>query len=446
MKTTTALFSCLVLACGGQPTAHEAPSATPEVVAPAEDLAAAEPTADPTPEPPPADEPEEAMPTPDPQPAADLASAIDALGVDLYQRIRRQEGNLAFSPASISLAFGMTWAGAAGDTATEMASVLHYPGPAVHRDAERLLARWNGRHRGLTLRVVDRLFGEQSYTFEAPFLALTRDRYHAPIERVDFLNAPERQRDHINAWVAGQTEGRIDELLPAGILDEMTRLVLVNAVYFLGEWVRAFDPAATSPATFSGPSRSVEAQMMHQTATFRFGETDDAQVLEMRYRGGDYAMMVVLPKSRRGLEALETSLDVAKLATWRAALSEQRVEVYLPRFTIDGAKLDLGRILPAMGMRLAFSAGAADFSNMARPANPNDELYIAAAVHEAFVDVGEEGTEATAATAVVMSSRGGRPPPEAPVPVFRADHPFLFAIRDTQADTTLFLGRVVDPS
>lgn len=441
MKTTAALLSILALACGGQATSHEASNTSPEVPAPEEHATVA-----PTPEAEEVEEAEEAMPTPTHEPAADLASAIDALGVDLYQRIRGQEGNLAFSPASISLAFGMTWAGAAGDTASEMANVLHYPGPGVHADAERLLGRWNGRHQGLTLRVVDRLFGEQSYTFEAPFLALTRDRYHAPIERVNFRSAAEAQRAHINAWVAEQTEQRIDELLPAGILDSLTRLVLVNAVYFLGEWVRAFDPAATTPASFSGPSGSVTAQMMHQTASFRFGETDDAQVLEMTYRGGAYAMLIVLPKNRRGLEALEASMDVGKLAAWQAALTEQRVEVFFPRFTIDGAKLDLKEILPAMGMRRAFSAGLADFSNMARPTNPEEELYIAAAVHEAFVEVGEEGTEAAAATAVVMAARGGRPPPQAPVPVFRADHPFVFAIRDTQADTTLFLGRVVDPS
>lgn len=391
-----------------------------------------------------AEEAPEAMPpVPPAQPAENLAAAIDALAVDIYQQVRSGEGNLVFSPASISLAFGMTWAGAAGDTADEMASVLHYPGDSIHDDAHGFLARWNGPHQGLTLRVVDRLFAEQSYTFEEPYLALMRDRYSAPVERVDFAGDAPAQRAHINRWVAEQTEDRIRELLPPGVPDSTARLVLVNAVYFLGQWMSAFDPSATRPELFASPSGSVEAQMMRQTARLLYGETDDAQILQMSYHGDRYAMMIILPKSRTGLVALEASMDVATLASWQASISARRVDVVLPRFTIDGAKLDLGNVLQALGMRRAFSREAADFSNMARPANPADELYIAAAVHEAFIEVSEEGTEAAAATAVVMATRGRAPRPQ-PVAVFRADHPFIFAIRDSR--TTLFLGRVVDPT
>jgi serpin B len=290
---------------------------------------------------------------------------------------------------------------------------------------------------------VNRLFGEETYAFEAPFLALTRDRYAAPLESVDFAGAAEAQRTHINSWVATETQDLIRDLLPQGSLDELTRLVLVNAVYFKGDWVQAFDTEATRPEPFHvGGTTAARVPMMRQTNAHRYAEIDGVQVVEMPYQGDELAMTIVLPRERNGLGALEASFDQAAVDRWVGALTPTRVEVVLPRFRLDDARIPLKDTLASLGMTRAFDRATADFSGMANPANYEDELYISDCFHEAFVEVDEEGTEAAAATAVVMGSRGGAPQPPA---AFRADHPFLFMIRDLESGTILFLGRVNDP-
>ncbi len=378
-----------------------------------------------------------------------FASATNAFAIDLYAKAREREGNLAFSPASIELALGMTWAGARGPTADEMRRVLHIEGEAdaLHESASRILASWNDASRDTyELRVVNRLFGEATYTFEQPYLDLVSTRYGAPLSRVDFRNAYEAQRGLINEWVEHQTNERIHELLPAGSLNDLTRLVLVNAVYFLGQWVTEFPESATRDDFFhvQGGGRA-PVRMMQLTHEHRYAEVGDAQVLQMPYRGGDLGMMLVLPRETGGLSALEASLDASTLAGWVRALREQDVEVHLPRFTIENAALPLTEMLPAMGMGLAFDPAHADFTGMARPASSDELLYISAVFHQAFVKVDERGTEATAATAVVMASRGRAAPPPTELAVFRADHPFLFLIRDLRSGAVLFMGRVTNP-
>jgi serpin B len=375
-----------------------------------------------------------------------FAASSNALAFDLYREVRDEAGNLAFSPASISLAFAMTYAGARADTAAEMQRVLRFPddADALHASASSLLDTWNDAERETyTLRIVNRLFGEETYAFEAPFLALTRDRYAAPLESVDFAGAAEAQRTHINSWVATETQDLIRDLLPQGSLDELTRLVLVNAVYFKGDWVQAFDTEATRPEPFHvGGTTAARVPMMRQTNAHRYAEIDGVQVVEMPYQGDELAMTIVLPRERNGLGALEASFDQAAVDRWVGALTPTRVEVVLPRFRLDDARIPLKDTLASLGMTRAFDRATADFSGMANPANYEDELYISDCFHEAFVEVDEEGTEAAAATAVVMGSRGGAPQPPA---AFRADHPFLFMIRDLESGTILFLGRVNDP-
>jgi serpin B len=382
----------------------------------------------------------------DPDHMSALATAGNAFGLDLYRRVSSGPGNLVFSPMSISLAFAMTYAGARGDTAGEMRRVLRVGADddVLHASAGQLLAVWNDSERqAFELRVVNRLFGERAYVFERDFVDLLRDTYRAPLEAVDFRTDAEAQRRRINGWVAEQTRDRIEDLLPRGSLDALTRLVLVNAVYFLGQWEHAFERSATADAPFhllEGGARTVP--MMQQVRFHRYAEVGGVQVLEMPYRGDDLAMTVVLPRAKKGLRSLEKGLTAARVSRWIGALDERRVRVILPRFQIHDSRIDLGEVLPAMGMRLAFDAEHADFSGMARPANPDEELHISDAYHEAFVKVDEEGTEAAAATAVVMGARGG--PPPAP-PEFRADRPFLFMIRDVASGAILFMGRVVDP-
>jgi len=394
------------------------------------------------------------QPGPPPAPVADadahaIGAASNLFAADLWARLRDRRGNLAVSPASAWLALAMTQAGARNATDAEMIRVLHLPAEAgpMRTAAGNLLAAWNDPARtSYTLRVVNRLFGEKTYRFEQPFLDLTRDVFRAPFEPVDFVGAADASRGHINAWVAEQTERRIRDLLPPGSLDDTTRLVLTNAVYFLAKWLVPFQRQATHDAPFTTASGSAaNVPTMHQTANFRFAQPDGLQVLEMRYRGEELAMDFFLPRDRAGLPALEASLSAAALDGWVAALAGTRVMVSLPKFTIDPAgSLSLSDVLRQMGMASAFDPSTADFTGMAVPPDPRRRLYISNVFHKAFVKVDEEGTEAAAATAVVMVEGAGMPPPESP-PEFKADHPFLFFLRDLRSGAILFAGRVEDP-
>lgn len=436
----------LLLVCAGctppSPTAT-APDATPGVptsssstpAAPSQDPATP-PSAGPAPTP------------PSPEQAKSLAAGSNAFAMDLYTRLRKQPGNLAMSPASITLALAMTWGGAKGTTSDEMAKVLHLP---VAKDATidaagRQLSVWNDPARTVyTLRVANRLFGEKSYTFEAAYLKKTGDVFGAPLEPVDFKGAAEPARERINGWVAKETRDRIKNLLPPRSVDKETRLVLVNAIYFLGDWQSPFSKDRTRPAPFfTTATSSKDVPTMSQVESFKHAAVDGLQVLEMPYVGGELAMTFVLPDAKDGLDALEQKLTDAKLTSWIAAAKPQRVLVSLPVFEIDPAEpLSLGKELVDMGMKLAFDPDRADFTGIANPPSPADRLYIGKVFHKAFVKVNEKGTEAAAATAVVMPRAGGAPsaPPE-----FRADHPFLFFLRDVRTGMILFMGRVVEPA
>jgi serpin B len=441
----------LLVACSSNNRATGAPPAQPTPAEP-EPAAAVEA---PAPEAEPAAAFADAPPlanvgAPTPAQLGAFARASNAFAVDMYEKARGEagEGNLVFSPASIELAFGMTWAGARGATADEMRRVLHLEGDAdaLHEAASRILASWNDPARETyELRVVNRLFGERTYTFEQPFLDLTATRYGAPFEPVDFIDAAEAQRVAINGWVEQQTNERIDELLPPDSLNGLTRLVLVNAVYFLGQWVHAFQESATRDDFFYAPAGArPTVRIMTQTHEHGYAEVGNVQVLEMPYRGEDLAMTIVLPRDREGLAAVEGALSTATIGRWVSALRVRRVEIHLPRFEIRDSRLPLTTMMPEMGMRLAFDRTRADFTGMANPPNPDEQLYITDAFHEAFVKVDEQGTEAAAATAVVMGLRGG-PAPAPDHPIFRADHPFLFMIRDVRSGTILFMGRVTRP-
>jgi serpin B len=296
-----------------------------------------------------------------------------------------------------------------------------------------------------TLRVANRLFPERSYALQKPFL----DRMTsigAPAEALDFQHAPGPARQRINTWVAQQTNDRIRDLLPPPAINAETRLVLVNALYLLADWLSPFTREATRPVPFFGPGGERPVPTMHQVATFKFAAADGVKVLEMNYVGGDLAMTLVLPDAREGLPALEQSLDARRLEGWTAALTPQKVVVALPKFTIDPpSSLALADVLKGLGMRLAFDRDRADFTGIAAPPNPADRLVISNVFHKAFVKVDEKGTEAAAATAAVMQRAGAMPDPQRPQE-FRADHPFLFLIRDLETGAILFLGRVTDPA
>jgi serpin B len=392
-------------------------------------------------------------PTPALPPAAGelatLSAGNNALAFDLYRKTRTQPGNLALSPISISSALTMTWGGARGETAMEMQRVLHVQGKAEEAMdiSGRLLASLGASDGKVTLRVANRLFGDKAYTFDPAYLERTRTVFGAPLEGLDFKHAADASRVHINDWVASQTQKRITDLLPAGSLDAETRLVLTNAIYFLGDWQSPFENNATAPAAFHvTPASSKQVPTMNQVGHFRFAATDGVKLLEMPYVGGELAMTLVLPDAPAGLEAVEQRLSPEVVTKWSAALEPQRVIVALPRFEIDpAASLSLGGTLQALGMRLAFDPDKADFTGIANPPSPADRLYISKVFHKAFVKLDEKGTEAAAATAVVMA-RAGSAAPSKPPAEWRGDHPFLFLLRHVKSGAILFMGRVSDPA
>jgi serpin B len=392
-------------------------------------------------------------PRPDPRPpdeaAGRFARSSNAFGVDLYRHLRARPGNLAISPASVATALAMAWGGARGQTADEMQAVLHLQRPAAEtmEVSGRLAAALTDPSRPVTLRIANRLFGEQSSRFERAYLESTRAAYGAALEPLDFRRAAEPARERINGWVEQQTERRIRDVVPPGAIDRDTRLVLVNAIYFLGDWAGAFEKAATRPAPFhTSRTDRKSVPTMHQTGVLGFVAKGGLQALELPYKGHSLSMLLVLPDQVDGLEALERSLTPQTLEELVGSLTPQPVAVALPKFELNPAQsLSLGDTVRALGMTRAFDPVHADFTGIGHPADPGDRLYLRRVFHKAFVRVDEKGTEAAAATAGVMvrvSALAGQPAPQE----FRADHPFLFCIRDTASGLILFLGRVTDPS
>ena len=369
------------------------------------------------------------------------ARAVNTFACDLYGKLRAREGNLFLSPYSISAALTMTYAGADGPTAEEMARVLHLgqDSQAAHAGQAALMGQLLGRADApYELHAANALWIQKDFELLQTFLDITGTHYQAGARSVDFASATEQTRQTINAWVEDQTRDKIQELLKPGILDTLTRLVLTNAIYFKGTWESQFTESATESAPFhTAPDTTVDTPMMCQTHEFGYAEDDTLQVIEMPYAGGDLSMVVLLPKAQDGLPALERSMTAERVDQWLQGLRPRSVQVFLPRFKTT-TEFKLNEVLAHLGMRLAFDANAADFSGM----TGTRDLYISAVVHKAFVDVNEEGTEAAAATGVVMALKAMPMKP----PVFRADHPFLFLIRDSQSGTILFMGRIVNPA
>jgi len=356
--------------------------------------------------------------------------------LDLYARLRTDKGNLFFSPYSIAAALAMTYAGARGHTASQMAQALCFllDQAELHPAFASLAARLDevGRQGQVQLKVANSLWPDQSCTLLDCFIALTRQYYGAQTTKVDYGDPP-AAAGTINAWVEAQTENRIRDLLSPDMVTGAL-LVLVNAIYFKGNWASGFDPQHTRKAAFQvAPAEQIQVEMMTQTRGLRYGEDHQVQILELPYAGGAVSMLVLLPDQHDGLARLEASLTAESLGKWMAQVQHQPVAVYLPRFGTTWS-FQLRDTLRAMGMRDAFSVNA-DFSGIA--AGP---LMLADVVHKAVVTVNEEGSEAAAATAVI--TRGGSTSPV----VFRADRPFLFLIRDNGTDSILFLGRVTNPA
>lgn len=383
-----------------------------------------------------------AQPASDTRTLAQLVAANNQFTTELYVRVVSAHENAAMSPYSVHTAFAMTREGARGTTEAELSAALHLRGdvtPAVRALADRVAAIGAS---GVELRTANRVFIEGDVPVESAFRASLDAGFRAPFEALSFAD-PEAARAHINGWVSGQTNQRIDDLLPAGALSAGTKLVLTNAVYFHGTWLRAFDRDTTSDEPFHvDGGAGVSVPMMRATQAVRFARLPDLRAVELPYTGGQIAMVLVVPEAVDGLPALLGGLDAARLDAIVTALGPvPRVEIAMPRFRIDGATVTLSEAMQRLGVRQAFDDHNADFSGIARLTPP---LYISEGFHQAFVEVNEEGTEAAAATAVVMGARGIAPPRER-VERITADRPFLFFLRDTRSGAVLFVGHVVDP-
>jgi len=378
---------------------------------------------------------------------------------EMYRKLAGEnDGNLFFSPVSIRTAFAMTYTGARGQTEEQMARVLHFAleQEKLHLAFKQVMDSLNSP-REVTIRkrsggrlitekkpayqlsVANALWGQQGYKWKDKFLELTRVNYGAGLHQVDFTGQTEAARETINEWTAKKTKDKIKDLVPKGALNSSTRMVLTNAVYFKSQWSKKFKKIATEEGKFYLPDgKSVETPLMFQKDRFLYMETDDFQALVMPYQVRDLSMIVLLPRKVDGLDTLQKKLSAGNLDKWIYSMDHQRVEVTFPKFKFT-SRFSLAEKLAAMGMSDAFSAGKADFFGMTEA----EKLFISAVIHKAFVAVNEEGTEAAAATAVLMTCAGS-PSSSKPV-IFKADHPFLFFIRHNKTGSILFAGHVVNP-
>jgi serpin B len=377
---------------------------------------------------------------------AELVAGNTAFALDLHQVLRQQDGNLFYSPYSLSLALAMTYAGARGETEAQMADAMHYTlsqarlHPAFAALSQALASRGEGaagrEGEGFRLNVANALWGQEGYDFLAEFLDVVDRAYGAGLRRVDYVGAPDEARQTINDWVANETEDRIRDLIPEGVIDALTRLVLTNAIYFNAAWAEPFEEDMTRDGPFHLlDGDQVSVPLMHGTSSFGYARGQGYQAVELPYDGHQLSMVILLPDAGE-FEAFEATLDAPALETVLDGLAYESVALAMPRFEFS-AKFRLEEALAALGMVDAFT-GAADFSGM----TGNRDLFLSAVVHQAFVSVDEAGTEAAAATAVVASLTAA---PAEPLEV-TVDRPFLFLIRDLETGAVLFLGRVLDPS
>ncbi|HEV3342780.1 MAG TPA: serpin family protein, partial [Pirellulales bacterium] len=377
---------------------------------------------------------------------ASVSQSVDAFALDLYAQLQSTTGgNLFVSPFSIATALAMTYAGAGGQTAQQMASVLHLGSDAssVESDFGALLNDLNsaGQSGGYVLSVANALWAQQGLDILPEFLNVIQSDFGGALKQADFIHATEAARQTINDWVAQQTHDKIQNLFPPGSITDMTRLVLANAIYFKGSWASAFDPGQTHDAPFTLASGSqVTASTMHQTADFRYMESDGFQVLELPYANGRLAMDILLP-TQTGLAGLGSNQMPADITSWLGGLGLAQVQVSLPKFTMTTG-FNLIPPLQALGMTDAFVRDVANFSGTANLPH----LHIDTVVHKAFISVDETGTEAAAATGISEATATVVVFDPNPPVVFNADHPFLFLIRDTQSGTVLFMGQVENPN
>jgi serpin B len=395
-----------------------------------------------------------------PSPGDDISALVDGnteFTFDMYQNLSASDGNFFFSPYSISTALAMTYAGARGETEQQMADTLHFAlaQERLHAAFSELDKALKGRGKatttvyspegeiieaevdGFRLNIANALWGQKDYSFLSDFLDLLEAYYGSGLKTLDFINEPEESRLAINQWASEQTEGRIKDIIPPGVINAFTRLVLANAIYFNAHWQHQFAESATRDGVFHLLDGStVTVPMMRQEENFSYTEGDTYQAVRLPYLGNEFAMTILLPKEGQ-FEDFESELDTQTLKDITDTFESKRVVLTLPKFQFESSFL-LNQALSEMGMPTAFSGGA-DFSGM----TGNKELFIGAVLHKSFVSVDEKGTEAAAVTAVIITVVSMPPPATVN---FTADRPFIFLIQDIETGSILFIGRVLNPA
>ena len=365
-----------------------------------------------------------------------LNTQANDFSFQLYQQLSEQEGNLFFSPSSIEAALAMTAEGAAGETLTQLEKLL----------PQRCCFPMVGK--SVLLENANAIWVDQHFPILGTFQSAVTENFKAEIRSADFMSQPNAERLKINAWVEEKTRDKIQDLLPEGSVSAMTRLLLVNAIYFKGDWLHAFDPKQTADAPFytlpalsdggvEGENSVVEVPMMRlQETRFAYSENDCFQTLELPYEGEEVSMLLILPKMKNGLKHIEECFAPGNLEACTRGMRKREVNVFLPRFKVESTFASLKRDLSTLGLSDAFNAQRADFSGIS-----TEPLFISDVVHKAFVEVNEEGTEAAAATGIILRTTSMPAPPV----TFRADHPFIFLIRENESGKILFMGRIVNP-
>lgn len=372
-----------------------------------------------------------------------IVNANNKFTFDMYSKLNKiNEGNIFFSPYSISTALSMTYEGSNDITASEMENTLYIPSDdQIRRPAvASIYNQLNRKDVRYKLNTANAIWSQKEYPILKEYKDVVEQYYGGRATNLDFQNNLEESQKTINNWVEDKTNDKIKNLFSKGSLTPLTRLVLTNTIYFKGDWAKQFDKENTKEKTFTiDEKNTTKVQMMSQTgneAEFKYSETDKLQVLEMSYKDEELSMTIFLPREG-DMDYLEENLGQEKIKEWKDNLRKQRVNVYMPKFTFD-TKYNLNEVLKQLGMSSAFSRSA-DFSKI----TGGKDLFISLVIHQAFIDVNEEGTEATAATGVAMNlmSTG-----ITETPVFRANHPFIFIIQDSGNQNILFMGKVTNPS
>jgi len=382
----------------------------------------------------------------------EVVNANNQFAFDLYSKLNKNE-NIFYSPYSISSALAMTYEGAKGQTADEMKSVFHFPKENILRpNFASIYNSVNKKSKACELKTGNALWVQQNYGFLEDYTNRVEKYYGGKASNLDFVKQTEKSRQTINSFIEEQTNNKIKNLIPKGVLDSMTRMVLTNAIYFKGTWEWEFKKSKTSEQDFKITSNNiVKTPMMFmkpEKAKFNYADLEKLQILELPYKGEDISMLILLPKQGENynyktdgvitynytLEDIE--LSSKKLNEYKSQMKETKLDaIYLPKFEFD-TKYFMKETLSSLGMPTAFDAGNADFSGMTLA----EQLFISQVIHQAYVKVDEKGTEAAAATAVVMEATAAMPRN-----VFKADHPFIFIIQEKQTGNILFLGKVIDP-